>query len=266
MSSAAAHPRRRPARDNDSAMTPSLIDCFQNMSLRKGDTFHPSTSNDDQLWDPLESKPQSPSMPARSTTCPKSLEDLLIGAGERRAADLLARVDKAIATNSKLALGQVLSEPEVLPVPTFNVDTSNVTDEKTATRLRHRNSHSSDSGLGSSIAESTDSVTAPSVETGEYIRSQVPPFKTDQLTDTDSTVTAHSLSSISSVDEERGLSKYAAEQVHKHVIKPILREQALKEFHPLIKDVPRRIGNRDIKNLRDLEKILIFCAPVSPSI
>lgn len=151
-------------------MTPSLIDSFQAMSLRKGDTFHnPPTSNKNAIWDPLESKTQSPSMPLRSTTCPKSLEDLLIGAGERRAAELLARVDKAIATQSKLALGHVLSEPEVLPVPSFMLDQTSLEEDaapqKTRTRV-HRHSHSSDSGIGSSVAGSTDSVDAKTT-TGE---------------------------------------------------------------------------------------------------
>ena len=72
------------------------------------------------------------------------------------------------------------------------------------------------------------------------------------------------MSSISdAADEERGLSKYAADQIHKHIVRPILEEAALKEFHPLIKAVPTRIGNKQIKTLRDLEKTLLFLAPAS---
>ena len=37
----------------------------------------------------------------------------------------------------------------------------------------------------------------------------------------------------------------------------------MKDFHPLIQDVPRRIGEKNICNLRDLEKTLVFLAPVS---
>ena len=62
-----------------------------------------------------------------------------------------------------------------------------------------------------------------------------------------------------------GLGKYACEQIHKHIVLPILREKQLKDFHPLIKDVPSKIGKKEIKNLRDLEKTLIFLAPVSLS-
>lgn len=76
-------------------------------------------------------------------------------------------------------------------------------------------------------------------------------------------VVNQSFSRISAASEERGLSKYAVDQINKHIVQPILREETLKEFHPLIKDVPSRIGNKEIKNLRDLEKTLIFLAPVS---
>lgn len=238
-------------------MTPSLIDCFQNMSLRKGDTFHHPHKND-EIFNPLERK-ISPSMPKRGTTCPKSLEDLLIGSGERRAADLLARVDRAIATQSKLALGKVLSEPEVLPVPTFMVNEVTLDDTsalKERTR-QHRHSHSSDSGIGSSVVGSAE------VETGELpLQKPALGISANHSSEANS-ASSPTLIHLSAATEERGLSKYASEQIHKHIIKPILREESLKEFHPLIKDVPHKIGNKDIKNLRDLEKSLIFLAPVS---
>lgn len=268
MSSASVHPRRRPANANSSSMTPSLIESFQNMSIRKGDTFHsPSPANKNQLWDPLESRRESLSMPARSTTCPKSLEDLLIGAGERRAAELFRRVDEAIATNSKLALGAVLSEPEVLPVPSFMLDQTSVQDDAAAHTVRprvHRHSHSSDSGIGSSVAGSTDSVDAKRSATGQQSPSIADTLDANESSDNKSTSTAgQSFSGISAASDERGLSKYAVEQIHKHIVKPILRETALREFHPLVSSVPERIGSKEIKNLRDLEKTLIFLAPVS---
>ncbi|KAK4892505.1 hypothetical protein LTR27_008969 [Elasticomyces elasticus] len=224
------HPRRRPARASDTSMNPTLIDSFQKMNLRKGDTFH-NNKKTEEIWDPLESQ-GGPHKAARSTTCPKSLEDLLIGCGERRTAELLQRVDKAIATNSSLALGAVLSEPEVLPSPDFIVASANVEDtgpQKTRPDVR-RHSHSSDSGIGASIADS--------------------PEATDESSHTSIAAT-----------QERLLSGYACGQIHKHIIEPILNEPALKDFHPLIAKVPARIGNREIKTLRELEKTLIFLAP-----
>ncbi|TKA71630.1 hypothetical protein B0A55_07565 [Friedmanniomyces simplex] len=208
------------------------------MSLRKGDTFHNNNKKTEEIWDPLESR-SGPHKAARSTTCPKSLEDLLIGAGERRTAELLRRVDKAIATNSSLALGAVLSEPEVLPVPNFVVASAHV-DEGAAAKTRteeRRHSHSSDSGLGTSIADS-DSASASAKAIDESSRTN-----------------------IAADPEERALSSYACGQIHKHIIVPILDEQALKDFHPLIEKVPERIGNKEIKTLRELEKTLIFLAP-----
>lgn len=262
MTSAAANPRRRPARATDLNMTPSLIDSFQSMSLRKGDTFHPTSNTaENEFWDPLEARASSPLMPGRSTTCPKSLEDLLIGSGERRAAELLARVDKAVETNSKLALSAVLTDPEVLPIPTFTVHDTSV-DDNTVRKTR-THSHGSDSGIGTSIAseDAASTVTA----TGERILKH-PSFSSrlilTSLAASPSTPN-QSFSGISSVTERKGLSKYACAQIHKHIVKPILLEEALKDFHPLIKGVPNRIGKKEIKTLRDLEKTLIFLAPVS---
>jgi hypothetical protein len=231
-------------------MTPSLIDSFQKMAIHKGDTFHTLPSTND-LWDPLEKQSQF----VRSTTCPKSLEDLMIGAGERRVAEMLQRVDKAIATQSKLALGAVLNEPEVLPVPTFMLNQTSLQGESATTRARlHRNSHSSDSGIGSSIAESDDAK-----PTGEQLHA--PPSTLNTLTFI--CLVLETRQSLDLPAQERGLSKYACEQIFKHIVKPILAEKNLKEFHPLIKDIPSRIGDKEIQNLRELEKSLIFLAPVS---
>ncbi|KAM0714841.1 hypothetical protein Q7P37_009305 [Cladosporium fusiforme] len=259
MASSNIHPRRRPATPS---MTPSLLDCFQNMSIRKGDTFHVPHKNDQDLWDPLAAKSKSattPSMPSRSTTCPQSLEELLIGSGERRAADLIHRVDEAIKTNSSLALGHVLSEPEVLPVPTLDDDDDDDSTAKKASTHHSSRSHSSDSGIGSSVA----SESGKGATTSEASLQLAYKFPADLPLDScnPSSTSKQSMSTISAVTEERGLSEYAKEQIHRHIIQPILREASLKEFHQLVKDVPHRIGSKEIKNLRDLEKILIFCAP-----
>jgi len=219
-----------------------LLDGFSNMTIRKGDTFHPQSNTSlSDFWDPLEARTTTPTA-LRSTTSPKSLEDLLIGAGERRVADLLERVDRAVALNSKHALSNVLSDPEVLPPPRLTV-TEPSQDAPYRARSRHH-SHSSDSGLGSSLADSTE------------LDAKVSPRT---VTSTSSSDTIRDLTATS--NEERGLSKYAAEQIHKHIVQPILREDSLKEFHELIESVPERIGDKEIKTLRDLEKTLIFLAP-----
>ena len=59
------------------------------------------------------------------------------------------------------------------------------------------------------------------------------------------------------------LGPYACKQIHDRIIQPILREQKLKAFHPLLQSLPQRIGHKEITCLRDLEKTLVFLAPVS---
>ena len=208
-------------------------------------------------------------MPMRSSTSPKSLEDLLIGAGERRVTQLLHRVDEAVAAQSTVALGNVLSEPEVLPVPTLAADQPTGQRPAPTNRARHH-SHSSDSGIGSSIADSTESIATAknSSRTGEPRNGQyLAPADSIIAPGAPSSPGSQSFSSISeAADEERCLSKYAGEQIHKHIVQPILKEPALSDFHELIKSVPTRIGDKEIKNLRDLEKTLIFLAPVSTRI
>jgi hypothetical protein len=263
-----SNPRRRPARAADgaasSADSNALADCFQSMSIRKGDTFHPqSNTGQSDFWDPLEERISTPST-LRSTTSPKALEDLLVGAGERRVANLLERVDQAVAINSKLALASILSEPEVLPLPKLTV--TEASQESTPRARPRSHSHSSDSGLGSSIADSME-IDKASQNTGQictYISSPSPNSNNSSVVHVRPSSAVDSLSTIA--DEERGLSKYAAEQIHKHIVEPILREESLKEFHELIESVPERIGDKEIKTLRDLEKTLIFLAPVSPRI
>lgn len=61
------------------------------------------------------------------------------------------------------------------------------------------------------------------------------------------------------------LSARANNKITEHVLQPLLSKAALKDFHPIVKDVPRRIHNKEIISLRDLEKTLMFMAPVSPS-
>lgn len=178
--SSASNPRRRPARQDDSHLT--LIDSFQSMSIRKGETFHPNTNtNTSGFWDPLESRAKSPAMPLRSTTSPQSLEDLLIGPGERRVAQLLDRVDKAVAAQSTHALANVLSEPETLNAAAAEEQGAPGPDQSARARTRHH-SHSSDSGIGSSVADSTetasDSTAKHSSHTGKHLQT-MSPFRID---------------------------------------------------------------------------------------
>jgi len=265
MPSITHHPRRRQA-------SPSSIDSVSEslkaLALAKGSTFH-SPSSDPDLCNPFLKPFQCPSLPSRSATCPKSLEDLLIGAGERRAVELLKRVDDAIAKN--VELGSILSEPEVLPIPRFMVENASFSHNKLSEEDQslsddNEHQHGSDSGLGSSIAESTSEKIRRSSSGMCGERGSGTMHNTFTVAaDSPSSAVTRSFTTTSTIKTPHGLSEFAQKQINKHLIKPILAEDTLKDFHRLIKDIPKRIGCRDITTLRDLEKTLIFLAPVSPA-
>lgn len=225
-----------------------------NMSLRKSGTFSSPTNISSELCG-LDNRHF---MPKRSHT--DNLEELLNDAGVRRVANILERFDKTLAGHSSSALdASILHDPEVLPLPSFmlhhttlNADPMDV-DTKSVSVERSPHQHASDSGLGSSVSGSKyGDHGAPRSGTRGSISTSV--------TSTHSAIT-RSFSALGSTEEKHTLGEYACKQIHDHIIKPILAEDTLKDFHPLIQDVPRRIGDKNISNLRDLEKTLIFLAP-----
>jgi len=268
MSSSRLHPRRTPA----SPSVDDLSESLRSVSLRKGTTFHSPNTKDSELINPFFKDTNIPSLPSRSVTCPKALEDLLLGAGERRAADLLKRVDDAIAKRTELS--SILSEPEVLPIPRFVVEQAAVSqglstiqeqDDDQSTTAHQR----ADSGIGSSISEST-SEKLHNLRSGTYspriLKSLNNTLSTASGTSTLTSAVTRSFAAHDTNAGLHGLSEFAQQQVQKFIVKPILDEPALKDFHPLIQEVPARIGSKDIITLRDLEKTLIFLAPVSSSV
>ncbi len=154
-----------------------------------------------------------------------------------------------------------------------------------------RKHHTSDSGIGSSISDTIHSKSnngdcvnsckyskcptptyycssplagtglRPHSRSGAGISATHPSVRSGR---TSSAIT-RSLSNLAASEGGHGhvLSDHANEQIRKHIVVPILRQAALKDFHPLISDVPHRIDRREITCLRDLEKTLIFLAPVS---
>lgn len=62
---------------------------------------------------------------------------------------------------------------------------------------------------------------------------------------------------------KRQLGLAACKQIERHLLIPILKEQKLKPFHSLVRSVPNRIVKKQIVCLRDLEKTLLWLAPVS---
>lgn len=226
-------------------------------------------------------------MPRRSPTSTERLEELLQDSIQdpsvRRVANLLKDFDKKIAGHRAASAtgANILNDPEVLPVPSFVLDNTTLDttpmdiDPKPSVVEQNPHEHASDSGLGSSVSGSKygKRMQQPGLATGTLPsninkddirarRSSVRESINTSISSAHSAVT-RSFSALGASEEKHTLGEYACKQIHDHIVKPILAEDSLKEFHPLIKDVPRRIGEKNICNLRDLEKTLIFLAPVS---
>lgn len=267
-----SHPRRRPFKGNVSPLS------LHGMQLRKSGTFSsPKSLNNDICG--LENQPF---MPRRSPTSTEGLEALLQDQGRSvsRVANLLKDFDQKLRlAGHKVASASgasILNDPEVLPVPSFMLDSTTLDDmpmdiDSKPTAAEHApHEHASDSGLGSSIGSkySKDSMQLPVLEApqSDILKDDARTTSArESITSSATTYSAvtRSFSALGASEEKHTLGEYACKQIHDSIIKPILAEESLKEFHPLIQDVPRRIGEKSICNLRDLEKTLIFLAPVS---
>jgi len=258
-------------------MTPSLPS--PTMSLRKSETFNARTSTSSELVSPFEVVAY---MPRRSPTNPKSLEELLVegdrlNARQQQVARLLKSFDDTVK-GCKPAAGNasILNDREVLALPTFMVNNVSVPEpmdvDKENTATEHH--HASDSGIGTSVASSCSGMHAFScsnawqMETHAFIAERVATRTPTRASSRASIATSHTAVTKSASNTVQGrsehfLSEEAVRHIQKTIIRPILKEESLKEFHPLIEDIPRRIGAKYIANLRDLEKTLFFLAPVS---
>ena len=243
------------------------------MSLSKGATFHsPSTP---ELEEPQHFK--VPSLPRRSQT---TLEDV-VDAHKRRVALTLGDIDRglsAVEDSSPTAARQSFPD-EADPVPQgFLNHTVGTTDtygpimdgvvsaepassSRRSLRLRHnrRPSRYSDSGLGSSIGSAStkrDAAKALTTTTEDHCAKSIV---------TASAITRSAAAHSSTMESLPRLSTRASNRIHEHILKPLLAKSSLKDFHPIVKDCPRRIHGKEIVCLRDLEKTLIFMAPVSES-
>ncbi|GAM90904.1 hypothetical protein ANO11243_089500 [Dothideomycetidae sp. 11243] len=244
MSSTHNQPRRRPAA-NQTPSVDSISDAMSSVSLRKSSTFQVKSKPDSAFLDPFLRGLSLPQLPPRSSTCAKSLEDLIIGPGERRVSELLKRVDDAYAAHADLSAA--LNEPDVLPASRCQVQNHG----SASAPLTRRSSIQSyqddrDSGIGSSIS-------SPTLEKLEIMDCADDNSKTPIVADIDS--------ASGSTKSQHRLSEFAQKQVQDLIIKPILEEDSLKDYHPLIRGVPQRIDSKEISTLRDLEKTIIYLAP-----
>jgi hypothetical protein len=116
-------------------------------------------------------------------------------------------------------------------------------------RRNHRPSRYSDSGLGSSVGSTSGKRAGETAFTSPIVAG--------------SAITRSAAAHFSTIDSPPELSTRASNRIHEHILKPLLAKRSLKDFHPIVKDCPRRIHGKEIVCLRDLEKTLIFMAPVS---
>ena len=270
------HPRRRPLKGSASPLS------THGMQLRKSGTFSSPTHISSDICDV-----DKYFMPRRSPTSTERLEELVNDSFQdpsvRRVTNLLKDFEARVAGHKSAAAGSdLLNDPEVLPVPSFVLDSTSLDhtpmdiDPKPTAAQRSPHDHASDSGLGSSISGSKYGKESPQLPVLEENaphsniykdeirtqRSSVRESISTSISSTHSAVT-RSFSALGSPEEDHVLGEHTCKQIHDFIVKPILAEESLKDFHSLVKDVPRRIGEKNIRNLRDLEKTLIFLAPVS---
>lgn len=144
-------------------------------------------------------------------------------------------------------------------------------------RASHKH-HSSDSGIGSTVTGSDD-ITSRDHAGRKHGPSHVKQWTHNTLaleiykrttsaapTEVRSGINGNSAVTADSQNgNQHALSEFACREIQKHIIAPIVREESLKEFHPLVQGIPYRVGRKEITCLRDLEKVLLWLAPVSDS-
>ena len=170
MDSSRSHPRRRFLNDSPSIPTTNpqgtVLTGPSNQQLQKSATFHspktPPLRDDDPILN-------IPSLPRRSPTCRKELEDAMT-AGDNRLTHLLGAVDRSLSGLESFGFcGQNTAMGEDFPVPRFllnppadendcmDVDKASEMSRATTPQPRKKH-HSSDSGIGSTISSSESSI------------------------------------------------------------------------------------------------------------
>ena len=259
-----------------------------NLPLKKSSTFHSPSTPPAQDDDPIVNIPL---LPRRSPTCPRSLEDA-VAAGEKRIQNLIGAVDRSLSGLETFSNdSQETLRAEDSPVPRFLLgahasDPDHMDLDPSANpaaprqfkqRPRHKH-HSSDSGIGSTVTGSEDSSSKVNAGTEPAHRPFiVAPTKTNAVAAIRPDISSHSSvreiqSGINGTNAPRmnpapglqhALSEYACRHIQKHIISPIVAEPSLKNFHPLVRGIPYRVSRKEITCLRDLEKVLLWLAPVS---
>ena len=211
---------------------------------------------------------------------------------------LLGVVDRSLSgLESFSSDSQETLRQEDLPVPRFMLgshiggsdymDVDDPVDQQSSPKPQARaahHHHTSDSGLGSSVTSAEESLSGDhagmrnhyyltsATITKTYIQPAGKPSGENNnatssiITGVRSGINGYASSSADArIKSQHALSEYACEQIQRFIIIPITKEPTLKAFHQLVKSIPYRVGQKQITCLRDLEKVILWLAPVSGS-
>ncbi|OLN81390.1 Zinc finger transcription factor ace1 [Colletotrichum chlorophyti] len=245
--SVSVNPRRRTPVTRPESPAGGLT--LKTNSLRKGATFHsptsPTSSPDDAFVAP------HPTL-RRSQT---NLDDV-VDAHRRRMALIVDDIDKSLANINLVSPKAKSFRDDSLPVPrgflnlpvvdpAMAKEKSKETERRILRPRTRRSSrhHESDSGLGTSVAPTTE--TEPASTASKKA----------------SAIARSAAAASSTAEKLPSLSNKAVNRIHEHILRPLRAKPALQDFEPIVLDIPRRIRQKEIICLRDLEKTLIFMAP-----
>ncbi|CAK7235728.1 hypothetical protein SBRCBS47491_009394 [Sporothrix bragantina] len=251
-----ANPRRVPVTRLGASGSGHGLSLKTNM-LRKGATFHSPTSPDSDIDTPF-----CPPQLARSQS---NLDDV-VDAHRRRVALTLDSIGKTLAAThisspKKNSIDAVFLDDDSDCVPKGLLDHTiggsstpaeqrRVLQPRPVNRRLSNHHHASDSGLGSSVASSS----------GKKQQQQTPRRSAPVQA---KAVTRSAAAASANTEKPAGLSARATNRIYEHTVKPLLAKPAYKAFHPILLECTTKINKRDIVCLRDLEKTILFLAPVS---
>lgn len=210
---------------------------------------------------------------------------------------LLGVVDRSLSgLESFSSDSQETLRQEDLPVPRFMLDShvdrpdymdvDEPSDQTSFPKPQQRTAHhhhTSDSGLGSSVTSAEESLSgdhagmrehydpASATTTKAHVQTADKLSKENSALPSTNTgvrsgINGYAPSGVDAcVRTRHALSEYACEQIQRYIIVPITKEPTLKPFHQLVKSIPYRVGQKQITCLRDLEKVILWLAPVSGS-
>ncbi|KAM0187655.1 hypothetical protein ACHAPC_004008 [Botrytis cinerea] len=229
-------------------------------SLRKGATFHSPSSPTNEVDGAFNLSALERSL--------SNLEDFAVESHKRRAADVIESFELTAAGNQSSSTPRRRFRDESDPVPRGVVNVENPSTKayntelmdgvmpseqssvRRSTRPRRTTPRYADSGLGSSIGSSSSD---KKVLTNDNVSKSTKP----------STITRSAAAPSTTIKSLPRLSARTTARIQEHILKPLLAKESFKDLHPLVQDCPRRIHQKEIVSLRDLEKTLIFTAPVS---